>query len=211
MAEQMAEYVTLAVLGAYREVGAVRRRSSAKVAGSRASVSRRSHSAWASWVSACWDRPSPTALAPLGFPLARGARRARRFRVSRRSPGRGELDRVSGARRACSSACCRRRPRRPGPARPQRACRGCRVGAHLVNVARGDIVVDDDLVALLDGGHLAGATLDVFRAEPLPRRASVLASSADHADAAYVGGDASSKIPSRRSPRRSGGSSAASR
>jgi glyoxylate/hydroxypyruvate reductase A len=41
-------------------------------------------------------------------------------------------------------------------------------GAHLVNVARGDIVVDEDLVAALDGGHLAGATLDVFRAEPLP-------------------------------------------
>ena len=42
------------------------------------------------------------------------------------------------------------------------------VGAHLVNVARGEIVVDEDLVAMLDGGHLAGATLDVFREEPLP-------------------------------------------
>jgi glyoxylate/hydroxypyruvate reductase A len=41
-------------------------------------------------------------------------------------------------------------------------------GAHVVNVARGDIVVDEDLVALLDSGHLASATLDVFRAEPLP-------------------------------------------
>lgn len=41
-------------------------------------------------------------------------------------------------------------------------------GAHLVNVARGDLVVDDDLLALLDDGHLASATLDVFHAEPLP-------------------------------------------
>lgn len=41
-------------------------------------------------------------------------------------------------------------------------------GAHLVNVARGDLVVDDDLIALLDDGHLASATLDVFHAEPLP-------------------------------------------
>jgi len=42
-------------------------------------------------------------------------------------------------------------------------------GAHLVNVARGDIVVDADLVASLDDGHLASATLDVFHEEPLPR------------------------------------------
>lgn len=41
-------------------------------------------------------------------------------------------------------------------------------GAHLVNVARGELVVDDDLLELLDDGHLASATLDVFHAEPLP-------------------------------------------
>jgi glyoxylate/hydroxypyruvate reductase A len=38
----------------------------------------------------------------------------------------------------------------------------------VVNIARGEILVDADLVALLDSGHLAGATLDVFREEPLP-------------------------------------------
>ena len=41
-------------------------------------------------------------------------------------------------------------------------------GAYLVNVARGEHVVDDDLLSLIDSGHLAGATLDVFRTEPLP-------------------------------------------
>lgn len=39
---------------------------------------------------------------------------------------------------------------------------------HVINVARGAHLVDADLIALLDSGHLAGATLDVFRTEPLP-------------------------------------------
>jgi glyoxylate/hydroxypyruvate reductase A len=41
-------------------------------------------------------------------------------------------------------------------------------GGYVINVARGAHLVDDDLLALLDNGHLAGATLDVFRTEPLP-------------------------------------------
>ena len=41
-------------------------------------------------------------------------------------------------------------------------------GAYLINVARGRHVVEEDLLALLDSGHVAGATLDVFRTEPLP-------------------------------------------
>jgi glyoxylate/hydroxypyruvate reductase A len=41
-------------------------------------------------------------------------------------------------------------------------------GGYVINVARGAHLVDDDLLALLDEGHLAGAALDVFRTEPLP-------------------------------------------
>ena len=41
-------------------------------------------------------------------------------------------------------------------------------GGYVLNVARGAHLVDEDLIALLDSGHLAGATLDVFRTEPLP-------------------------------------------
>lgn len=41
-------------------------------------------------------------------------------------------------------------------------------GAYLINVARGAQLVEEDLLALLDSGHLAGAALDVFRTEPLP-------------------------------------------
>ncbi len=41
-------------------------------------------------------------------------------------------------------------------------------GAYLINVARGAHVVEDDLLSLIQSGHLAGATLDVFAQEPLP-------------------------------------------
>ena len=43
-----------------------------------------------------------------------------------------------------------------------------RPGGYVINVARGAHLVDADLIELLDSGHLAGATLDVFRTEPLP-------------------------------------------
>jgi glyoxylate/hydroxypyruvate reductase A len=41
-------------------------------------------------------------------------------------------------------------------------------GAHVINVGRGGTIVDEDLLAALDEGQLASATLDVFRVEPLP-------------------------------------------
>jgi glyoxylate/hydroxypyruvate reductase A len=41
-------------------------------------------------------------------------------------------------------------------------------GAYVVNVARGAQVAEPDLLALVRQGHIAGATLDVLRNEPLP-------------------------------------------
>ena len=41
-------------------------------------------------------------------------------------------------------------------------------GAYLINIGRGAVVVEEDLLAALDDGDLSGATLDVFRNEPLP-------------------------------------------
>src|SRR5213079_2019607 len=43
----------------------------------------------------------------------------------------------------------------------------CKDGVRVVNVARGPLIVDEDLQAALESGKVGGAALDVFRAEPI--------------------------------------------
>ena len=43
----------------------------------------------------------------------------------------------------------------------------CRDGVRVLNVARGPLLVDEDLKAAIDSGKVAGAALDVFRSEPI--------------------------------------------
>jgi D-3-phosphoglycerate dehydrogenase len=56
----------------------------------------------------------------------------------------------------------------------------CRPGVRVVNMARGELIDEDGLLAALDSGHVAGAALDVYTTEPpldtrLTRHASVVA------------------------------------
>jgi D-3-phosphoglycerate dehydrogenase len=43
----------------------------------------------------------------------------------------------------------------------------CKDGVRVVNVARGPLIVDEDLQAALESGKVGGAALDVFRSEPI--------------------------------------------
>ena len=56
-----------------------------------------------------------------------------------------------------------------GTSSTPRPSRSSRAGAWLINAARGRHLVEEDLISALDSGQLAGATLDVFREEPLPK------------------------------------------
>ena len=42
-------------------------------------------------------------------------------------------------------------------------------GGYIINVARGQHLVDNDLIDAIDSGQLSGAALDVFQQEPLPK------------------------------------------
>jgi len=58
-------------------------------------------------------------------------------------------------------------PETQGILNRKRFCR-MRRGGYLIQVGRGEHLVDEDLLAALESGQLDGAALDVFAAEPLP-------------------------------------------
>src|SRR6185295_15895177 len=66
-------------------------------------------------------------------------------------------------------------------------------GAILINMARGGLVVEDDLVAAIESGHLSGAGVDVTATEPLPPE-SKLWSLPNIIITPHVGGQAATRI-----------------
>jgi len=165
MAAQMGEYVTLAVLRAYRELDAYAAQQRAGRWQPRPPIAKPAFGVGILGFGVL-GRAVADALAPFGFPL-------RAWSLSRqRSPGvesfvgRAELGSFLAATQAL--VCLLPSTRETRGLLDRAAFAALPRGAHVVNVARGDIVVDEDLIAALDCGHLAGATLDVFRTEPLP-------------------------------------------
>ena len=48
-------------------------------------------------------------------------------------------------------------------------------GSFIINIGRGGIINEDDLLSVLDEGHITAAALDVFAEEPLPENNSLWA------------------------------------
>jgi glyoxylate/hydroxypyruvate reductase A len=165
MAAQMAEYVTLAVLHAFREADAY---AAQQREGRWQARPRLAKAAFGIGILGFGVLGQAVAgvLAPFAFPLCAWSATRKALPGVQSFAGQAELHSFLAASRVLVCLL----PSTPATrglldyANLSRLPRG----AHVVNVARGDIVVDEDLVALLDRGHLAGATLDVFRAEPLP-------------------------------------------
>jgi glyoxylate/hydroxypyruvate reductase A len=165
MAEQMAEYVTLAVLRAYRETdvyaaqqrdGRWEPRPRLAKAGFRVGLMG----------FGVLGEAIASALMPFGFPLASWSRTRKATAGITSFARSAELP----AFLASSNVLVCTLPATPETEGllDRTALSQLPRGAHVVNIARGSLIVDADLIALLDSGHLAGATLDVFRVEPLP-------------------------------------------
>jgi glyoxylate/hydroxypyruvate reductase A len=165
MAEQMAEYVTLAVLRAYREADAYAEQQRDGRWHARPRLAKAGFGVGILGFGVL-GRAVAGALAPFGFPLSAWSASRKQGAGVRSFAGPVELPAFLAASRMLVCLL----PSTPATRSllDQATLSQLPRGAHLVNVARGDIVVEDDLIALLDAGHLAGATLDVFRQEPLP-------------------------------------------
>jgi glyoxylate/hydroxypyruvate reductase A len=166
MAAQMAEYVTLAVLRAYREADAYAAQQRAGAWRQRERIPRHAFGIGILGLGLL-GRAVANALAPFGLPLAGYSRERKAVPGVESFAGDAELPAFLARSRVLVcllpvTPATRNLLDRSTLAQLPR-------GAHVVNVARGDVIVDADLIALIDEGRLAGATLDVFRTEPLPQ------------------------------------------
>ena len=165
MAEQMVDYVTLAVLAAYREQRVYADQQREGLWRQRAHLRKQAFGVGLLGLGLLGQTVA-AGLARFGFPLAGWRRERKAVAGVRTFAGAAELPDFL----AWSQALVCLLPSTPDTRGllDRTRLRQLPRGAHLVNVARGDIVVDADLVEALDDGHLASATLDVFHKEPLP-------------------------------------------
>lgn len=165
MAGQMSEYVVHAVLRRFREFDAYA--EAQRVAAWRP-LPRQDNRAFCVGILGLGVLGGAVAasLRPFGFPLAGWSRTRKTIMAVDSYAGDGELD--SFLARCQMLVCLLPLTRATRGLLDRRMLSKLPVGAHVINVARGALIVDADLLALLDEGRLGGATLDVFHDEPLP-------------------------------------------
>jgi glyoxylate/hydroxypyruvate reductase len=165
MSAQMAEYVCHAVIRHFREFDAYEKDEAACKWSYRKPLSRRDFPIGVMGLGALGGHVA-RAVAQLDFPVSGWSRSARTIDGIKCFSGPDEFNNFLAATRVlvCMLPLT---PETQGIMRFDTLSR-LLPGGYVINVARGDHLVDNDLIALIDNGHLAGAMLDVFRIEPLP-------------------------------------------
>ncbi|HEY2864896.1 MAG TPA: glyoxylate/hydroxypyruvate reductase A [Casimicrobiaceae bacterium] len=165
MAEQMSEYVVHAVLRRYREFDAYAEAQRAAAWRPRVRLDKRTFGVGILGLGVLGSAVA-AALKPFGFPLAAWSRTGKSVAGVDSYAGAVELD--SFLARSRVLICLLPLTRETRGMLDRRTLSQLPAGAYLVNVSRGALIVDDDLLAMLDADGLAGAALDVFSDEPLP-------------------------------------------
>ena len=106
-------------------------------------------------------------LIQLGFPVASWSRSRKAIAGLKSFAGDGELHAFLG--QADILVCLLSLTRKTAGILNAKAFAAMPDGGFVINVARGGHLIEADLVAALDSGHLSGAVLDVFEEEPPPQ------------------------------------------
>ena len=163
MAEQMAEYVAYAVLRRYREFADYEEAQRERRWHQRARLDKSLFSVGILGIGVLGSAVAET-LVSLGFPVT-GWSRSRKEIAGVRMFARAELDAFLATCRIL--VCLLPLTNETRGLLDRRVLSRLPRGAYVVNVARGALLVDADLIALIDAGHISGAMLDVFHDEPL--------------------------------------------
>ena len=165
MAEQMAEYVVHAVLRRYREFDAYAQSQGDGTWQPRQRLDKGSFRVGILGIGVLGVAVA-AALAALGFPVDGWSRSRKQIPDLTSFAGAAELQAFLGR---CRVLVCMLPLTEETRGMLDRASLSrLSQGAYVVNVSRGALLVDEDLLALIDSGALSGATLDVFQNEPLP-------------------------------------------
>ena len=165
MAVQMAEYVCHAVIRHFREFDGYEADMAAQRWGYRKPRMRGDYPIGVMGLGVLGERVAK-ALAQFDFPINGWSRSAKAIDGVRAFTGTEQFNDFLAASRVLVNLL----PLTPDTANVINKDTLARLqpGAYVINVARGAHLVDEDLLAAIDSGHVAGATLDVFRTEPLP-------------------------------------------
>ena len=165
MAEQMAEYVVHAVLRRYREFDAYAEAQRAALWQPRPRLDKSAFRIGILGLGVLGVAVA-AALASFGFPVDGWSRSLKQIPGVRSFAGTAGL---SGFLGRCRVLVCMLPLTVETRGMLNRALLSqLAQGAYVVNVSRGALLIEEDLLTLIDSGALAGAALDVFQEEPLP-------------------------------------------